>query len=516
MKTASRTPVQDFEHRQKIFAALGLLILVFVAMILNNLHLNSVAEQSTKFISRMIQRQEFREVGLTLEDAKLDSFLEIHYLSDRPGRSFDLPASSELNERPSFIESLTTERVSVPTINPLNSSERDRIVYKYNRFRLVPYAALIWLLIVLIAVPQSRFLKRKIAQQYEKELSLERDRAQAVVAKEVRHNLRSPLAALMRIPARLPDSVKKDRELLQSTINQIKALIARLGQEADVQFSANTSTQIYTSLMHSVQEIALVIPHKIQFLPEVEDTLASAQVPHIPHELRALIGNVVSNSIDAIQTNGMIKLRARDLATDVEIEIQDSGSGIVPDIKDRIFDEGFSFGKKGSGTGLFHAKRWIEAWGGSIDAQSDGLTTIVIRLPIEDRANWYVPRIKVHENQPVFVVEDQEPARQLWRLRLDEAGVRNAQIVSSAKELRQLISKLKPVDEETQKPIFLFDYDLGGGATGMDLFRELKMDAEKYLVTGHFDDSILRQRCEVENIFLLPKSQLADVPIIVV
>lgn len=511
------TPVQNFEHRQKVFAGLGLLILIFLSIILNSLHLNSVAVQNTKFISRMIQLQEFREIGLTLEDAKLDSFSEIHYLSDRPGRSFQLPASSELNEQPGFLESLATERVSVPTFNPLNPTDRDRIVFKYSRFKLVPYAVVIWLLIVLISIPQSRILKKRVVEQYENELGLERDRAQAVVAKEVRHNLRSPLAALMRIPGRLPESVKKDRELLESTIRQIRLLIARLGHEADPPLPDGSSDQIYDSLIQSVRQLALAIPPEIQFIRDIDERLVSALVPHVPHELLSLLGNVINNSVDAIKGNGFILFKARDLATDLEIEIQDSGYGIPADIIGRIFD-GYSHGKqKGSGFGLKHAKRYIETWGGTIQATSNAgsMTKITIRLPIEDRASWYVPRIRVHQNQPVIVLDDQQSARDLWRIKLEEAGILTARVISSAEEFRQIAPSLSG-SADGLKPIFFFDYDLGGGPTGMDLFESLPDDTEKYLVTGHFDDPKIRKRCESEKVYLIPKTDLPEIPIIVI
>jgi signal transduction histidine kinase len=514
---SSNEGVQKFERRQIIFSFLGLLILIFASMVLNTLHLNAVAAQSTKFISRMIQLQEFREIGLTLEDAKLDYFSEIHYLSKRPDRSFDLPAGKTLIERPGFINAITTERVTVPTVNSLNASDTDQIVYEYGRFRFVPYALCAWLLLLLVSIPQTRLMKKKVEQQYERALALEKDRAQLIVAKEVRHNLRSPLAALMRIPARLPDSVKKDRELLQSTISQIRALIATLGHDAAVQLSENSSTKVYDSLIHSIQEISLAIPSSIQFLAEIDDAIISAKTSHVPHELRAVLGNIVSNSVDAISGKGTIILRARDLATDIEIEIQDSGSGIPNDLINQIFEGGFSHGKsKGTGTGLHHAKRWIETWGGSIKAESKpgAMTSVKILLPIEDRETWYVPRIRIHENQPVFVVEDQESARGLWKIRLDEAGIDWAKIFSSAADFRAAVAELSASDGAAE-PIFFLDYDLGNGSNGMDLFSELKDHSEKYLVTGHFDDPTIRGRCETDRVFLLPKSQLPEVPIVV-
>jgi len=126
-----------------------------------------------------------------------------------------------------------------------------------------------------------------------------------------------------------------------------------------------------------------------------------------------------------------------------------------------------------------------------------------------------VPRIRIHENQPIVVVEDQSSARHLWQIRLDEAGLTRAQLFSSAKEFRA--AKSQPLSGPVNsKPVYFFDYDLGKGANGLDLLAEIKEDAEKYLVTGHFDDPEIRLRCERDGVFLLPKSLLPEIPIVVV
>jgi signal transduction histidine kinase len=512
MKNSIGNNVRRFEEKQIIFSVLGLILLIGVSTILNTLHLNSVALQSTKFMSRMVELALFREVGLTLEDAKLDSFTEIHYLSDRPGRSFHLPAGSELTSRHGAIENFLTERITVPTYNPLNPNDSDRIVYVFDRFRLLPYALGIWLLLMLVSLPQTYMMKRKVTQQYERELRLERDRAQLEGAKLAKHNLRTPLVSLMRFPALLPDSMGEDKKIFISTINQIREEIDQIGHDRNSQFSDKREDEIYDSLAQAIRVTSASIPKGIHFSYEVDDNLASAKVPHIPLELRALIGNIVNNSVDAIGGNGTIFLKVKDLETDLEIEVHDTGHGIAPEIIGKIFDDGFTQKENGTGVGLHHAKKWIEKWDGTIEAYSaSGLMTVIkIKLPVKDRASWYIPRIRIERDQPVVVVEDQESARQLWRIRFDESGIEGATILSSAEEFERLAPNLVG----QTKPALFFDYDLGSKKTGMDLFADFKQPADKYLVTGHFDEKQIRVLCESGNIYLLPKTLLAEVPIV--
>ena len=64
----------------------------------------------------------------------------------------------------------------------------------------------------------------------------------------------------------------------------------------------------------------------------------------------------------------------------------------------------------------------IQNWGGSIDVESVlGVgTTLTIRLPIKDRAKWYLPRLKFSSDSKIYVLDDQESGRALWRLKFDD------------------------------------------------------------------------------------------------
>src|SRR5690606_9981592 len=60
-----------------------------------------------------------------------------------------------------------------------------------------------------------------------------------------------------------------------------------------------------------------------------------------------------------------------------------NGSGVPEHILNRVFDDGFTHGKKnGNGIGLYEAKTKIESWGGSISIVSelDIGTTVIIEL----------------------------------------------------------------------------------------------------------------------------------------
>jgi two-component system sensor histidine kinase BaeS len=109
--------------------------------------------------------------------------------------------------------------------------------------------------------------------------------------------------------------------------------------------------------------------------------------------LNQVLSNLVSNALRHTTTGGTVSIETAS-GTSVEkslrILVKDTGSGIAPEDLPFIFDR-FWRGDKSrndrthSGLGLAITKQLIQAHGGTIDVQSDGVsgrgTTFVIDLP---------------------------------------------------------------------------------------------------------------------------------------
>ncbi len=78
--------------------------------------------------------------------------------------------------------------------------------------------------------------------------------------------------------------------------------------------------------------------------------------------------------------NGEIKIRTTDLDYSVQIEFEDTGSGIPPEIQSKIFDPLFTTRQTGTGLGLSICKNIIEQHGGTLTVRSPP-TIFTIRLP---------------------------------------------------------------------------------------------------------------------------------------
>ena len=72
--------IKEFEKKQILFAVISLIFLCAVAVVLNQLHLSSLAEESTKYLTRHISMGDRREIAIMLNQAHLSNFKVIRYI----------------------------------------------------------------------------------------------------------------------------------------------------------------------------------------------------------------------------------------------------------------------------------------------------------------------------------------------------------------------------------------------------------------------------------------------------
>ena len=102
-------------------------------------------------------------------------------------------------------------------------------------------------------------------------------------------------------------------------------------------------------------------------------------------ELELTLLNFVSNALDAMPGGGSLTIRVSEVADTVRIEVADTGTGIPPEIRDRIFEPWFTTKQAGRGTGLglSIARSVVTGHGGRIDVASvpGHGTTVTVVLP---------------------------------------------------------------------------------------------------------------------------------------
>ncbi len=128
----------------------------------------------------------------------------------------------------------------------------------------------------------------------------------------------------------------------------------------------------------------------------VEEVLSNYQIDFsIQGDCMVLADDALIPVIDNIVKNAMIhggtdriEVQIVEKGKFCEIRISDFGRGIPDEIKDRIFEEGFKYGKTGcSGLGLYIVKKMIERYGGEVrveDNEPRGSTFVLTLKVVRD------------------------------------------------------------------------------------------------------------------------------------
>lgn len=103
-------------------------------------------------------------------------------------------------------------------------------------------------------------------------------------------------------------------------------------------------------------------------------------------KLKQALWNLLANALEASTNGGVIRvvLESDEAERQAVLAVQDSGGGVPPEIKDRIFEPFTTTKEGGTGLGLPLVLRIVEAHNGVIEFDSDPRrgTTFIVRLPL--------------------------------------------------------------------------------------------------------------------------------------
>jgi nitrogen-specific signal transduction histidine kinase/CheY-like chemotaxis protein len=219
-------------------------------------------------------------------------------------------------------------------------------------------------------------------------------------------------------------------------------------------------------------------------------------------ELELSLINLAVNSRDAMPSGGQFIVVARD-ATAAEatglspgdyvvIAVSDSGSGIAPEIRDRVFDPFFTTKELGRGTGLGLSQVYgfcTQAGGTArILATSAAGTTVLMLLPVSTSAvapaapGLTVDGAALPEHRNLLLVEDNAELGEATETLLTLFGY----AVTRASSAEEAIEMIDPGDRHFD--VVLSDVVMPGGMNGISFARYLQVhvpDLPVILITGY-------------------------------
>lgn len=201
--------------------------------------------------------------------------------------------------------------------------------------------------------------------------------SKVLLTSQVTHDLKSPIMALD-IVANSIDVSKKHKELLLKSTTRIKSIANDLFDEMKSQNKKYNLDEIFKDIIHEKN-----IEHhelKINFTSSLFGSFLTSSKP----DLDRIISNIINNSVDAGATKVSIDItRTR---RDLVIKIRDNGSGFQPGILKQLGYKSITTKgdqpDSGLGLGLFSAYRFIERWGGDLEATNlEKGALIEIKIP---------------------------------------------------------------------------------------------------------------------------------------
>ncbi|MCZ2338830.1 MAG: HAMP domain-containing histidine kinase [Chitinophagales bacterium] len=201
----------------------------------------------------------------------------------------------------------------------------------------------------------------------------EQNRVWAGMAKETAHQLGTPISAIMGWIEILKENNSEDTanmeiiEELKNDVNRLELVAERfskIGSEPVL-----TETNIYEELVKVKEYFQKRSPKKVQFNFIQPDQVIVGRINR--HLFDWVIENLIRNSLDAMDGQGVIGCKLHQTGDNIYIELTDDGHGISAANFKSVFKPGYSTKKRGWGLGLSLAKRIIEQYhGGKIFVKS--------------------------------------------------------------------------------------------------------------------------------------------------
>lgn len=362
-----------------------------------------------------------------------------------------------------------------------------------------------------------RFLQKFILESYEqKELKDRAKRDLGEIIAQVAHDIRSPLAALNTCLNHLPQVPEKQRILMRTVANRINDIANNLLEKykgKDISEKHQHKILLLAPLLDSIISEKRLQLDKIILESEITSAGFFSFAKFNVNEMNRVLSNLINNAIESFP-EGRGKIIVALNATDkhISIMVKDDGCGIPKDKLSEVLDPGVSFKKKGSGLGLSYAKDIVETSDGILELHSidnEG-TSVNIILPRVSAPSWFISTISIEPNSQVIVLDDDESIHGAWNARLKELPLTIPILhFNKSKEFVDWyeLNRSLPV-------LVLSDYELLGELnTGLDILEELKIGNRAILITSHYEESEIIERCMASHIFLLPKSLVAHIPI---
>jgi PAS domain S-box-containing protein len=229
------------------------------------------------------------------------------------------------------------------------------------------------------------------------------------MAGSVGHELRNPLAVisnavyfLKMVQTDAPDKIKEYLDIIEKNVRISDKIVGDLLDFTRIKSLDRAAVSIPEVVHETLKRFPA--PDNVQVEIEVPADLPRAYAD--PQHVIQILGNLTLNACQAMKDGGKLTVICEQLSVNsnqlsettsldtdhwILITVRDTGSGITPENMKKLFEPLFTTKTKGIGLGLAVCRKLIEANGGRIEVESDGVpgkgSVFSVYLPIYKAAS---------------------------------------------------------------------------------------------------------------------------------
>ncbi|MGF7059816.1 ATP-binding protein [Brassicibacter mesophilus] len=227
------------------------------------------------------------------------------------------------------------------------------------------------------------FKKQKDNEEYHNGLiKAEKLRALGELAGGIAHDFNNLLTAILgfsqiALTKQLDKEIKEYFEIIYKSALDGKAIVDKIQSFNRKHYNNIRAPHLLNSIVESSIEMArprwknTYESNGIR-LEMIRELNSKSEIYCNEHEIREVVLNILMNAMDAMDNGGFLIIKTYDKANKVFIEIQDTGTGISHEIREKIFEPFFSTKEaRGTGLGLSIVRRIVEDHDGDIELESE-------------------------------------------------------------------------------------------------------------------------------------------------
>jgi signal transduction histidine kinase len=245
---------------------------------------------------------------------------------------------------------------SLPIEVIISESERQYFYYRESyllrNLRLFPVVQLL-VIFLFIAVAYLAFSASRSAEQ---------NQVWVGMSKETAHQLGTPISSLMAWIELLrlqnaDETILSEFEKDIQRLEKITERFSKIGSKPEL-----LHADLLQVIQSTVEYLRIRSSGKVKYIVEADS--GDYMIPLNEALFSWVIENLCKNAIDAMNSEGTIRLSLKFKENDIHLDVADTGKGLPKSQFKTIFQPGFSTKKRGWGLGLSLAKRIIENYHG--------------------------------------------------------------------------------------------------------------------------------------------------------